>query len=98
MSNISLNSRVVRSSDQVSTDLGGEAVILGLQSGEYFELKAVGARIWDEIGKPKTAGEIVDVLMKNYAVERGQCERDVLALLESLADKWLIEVTDEPAQ
>jgi hypothetical protein len=98
MSKISLTSKVVRSSDQVSTDLGGEAVILGLQSGEYFELKAVGARIWDEIREPKTAGEIVDVLVNDYAVERHQCERDLLALLESLAAERLIEATDEPAR
>jgi len=82
----------------VSTDLGGEAVILGLQSGEYFELKAVGARIWDEIREPKTANALLNVLLNSYAVEREQCERDLLAVLEKLADEGLVEIEDEAAR
>ena len=82
----------------MSTDLGGEAVILGLQSGEYFELKAVGARIWDEIREPKTANALLNVLLNSYAVEREQCERDLLAVLEKLADEGLVEIEDEAAR
>lgn len=98
MSKVSLNSTIVRSRDQVSTDLGGEAVILGLQSGEYFELKAVGARIWDEIREPKTAQEILNVLLNDYAVEHERCEHDLLAILEKLADEGLVEVEDEASR
>ena len=98
MSKISLESRIVRSSDQVSTNLGGEAVILGLRSGEYFELKAVGARIWDEIREPRTVQQILNVLVNDYAVEPDRCKRDLLKVLEALADEGLVEVKDEAAR
>jgi len=92
MSKISLDSTIVRSSDQVSTDLGGEAVILGLRSGEYYELKAVGARIWDLIREPITPRDLLNVLVNDYAVERARCEHDLLAVLENLASEGLVDV------
>lgn len=92
MSTISLESTVVRSADQVSTDLGGEVVILGLQSEEYFSLEGVGARIWEMIQEPRTVQEILDAILNNYAVEPERCERDLLAVLGELADEGLIEI------
>ena len=92
MSTISLESTVVRSADQVSTDLGGEVVILGLQSEEYFSLEGVGARIWEMIQEPRTVQEILDAILNNYAVEPERCERDLLAVLGELADEGLVEI------
>ena len=92
MSTISLESTVVRSADQVSTDLGDEVVILGLQSEEYFSLDGVGPRIWEMIQEPRTVQEILDAILNNYAVEPERCERDLLAVLGELADEGLIEI------
>ncbi len=44
---ISLESVAVASSDQISSDLLGEAVILDLKQGVYHGLDATGARIWN---------------------------------------------------
>lgn len=95
MSKILLNSTIVRSSNQVSTNLGGEKVILCLQSEEYFGLKDVGTRIWDIIQEPKTVKEVLEVLLKEYEVEPERCECDLLALLQELVNEGLIEVKDE---
>lgn len=92
MSIISLASTIVKSQDQVSTNLGNEKVILGLASEEYFSLKDVGARIWEIIQGPKTVQEILDSILNDYAVEPERCERDLLAILQELADEGLIEV------
>lgn len=95
MSKVLLDSTIVRSSDQVSTDLGGEAVILGLRSQEYFGLEDVGVRIWNIIQEPKTVKDILDTLLNDYDVEPKRCERDLLAVLQEMADEGLIEVTNE---
>ena len=92
MSTISLASTIVRSSDQVSTDLGDETVILGLSSDEYFSLQNVGARIWEIIQEPKTVKEILDAILNDYAVESERCERDLLAVLQELAHEGLVEI------
>lgn len=92
MSTISLASVVVRSPDQVSTNLGHETVILGLASEEYYSLKEVGARIWEIIEAPKTVWQILETLLNEYAVEPERCERDLLALLQEMADEGLVEI------
>ena len=92
MSTVLLDSTIVRSSDQVSTDLGGEAVILGIQSQEYFGLEDVGVRIWGIIREPKTVRDILDTLLNDYDVEPKRCESDLLAVLQEMAEEGLIEI------
>jgi hypothetical protein len=92
MSEISLDSIIVRGPNQVSTDLGGEVVVMGLQSEEYFSLEDVGARIWNMIEKPRTVREILDAIVRDYAVERERCERDLLAVLREMENEGLVEV------
>jgi Coenzyme PQQ synthesis protein D (PqqD) len=89
---VSGDSTVVAAKDQVSSDLGGEVAILDLKAGVYYGLDAVGARIWSLIQEPRTVNEIRDILLEEYEVEPERCERDLLVLLQRLADERLIEV------
>ena len=89
---VSGSSTVVAAKDQVSSDLGGEVAILDLKAGVYYGLDAVGARIWSLIQEPRTVNEIRDRLLEEYEVEPERCERDLLVLLQRLADERLIEV------
>jgi hypothetical protein len=81
-------------SEQVSCDLAGEAVILSLKSGQYFGLNEVGARIWNLIQEPKTVSAVLDAVLEEYDVALKQLEPDLLALLEEMANKELIEVEE----
>jgi hypothetical protein len=92
---VSIGSSVVASREQVSSDLGGEIAILDLKGGTYYGLDAVGARIWSLVQEPRTVEEIRDVLVSEYEVEPDRCERDLLALLQRLADEGIVEVGDE---
>jgi hypothetical protein len=91
---ISLNSTVSAVKDQVSCDLGGEAVILSLKNGVYYTLNPVGVRIWNLIREPIRVHEIRDSIMREYNVESKRCEEELLALLQNLANEGLIEVED----
>ncbi len=91
---LSMSTSVVAVKDQVSSDLGGEVAILHLKAGTYYGLDAVGARIWDLIQKPRTVGEVRDVLVSEYEVAPDRCESDLIALLQRLADEGLVEVRD----
>jgi len=98
MATISDRSTVVVMKDQVSCDLSGEAAILNLKSGVYFGLNTVGASIWKLIQEPKKVSEIRDAILKEYDVEPDRCEADLLALLQELLEKKLIEVKNETGQ
>lgn len=94
---VSGRSTVVGAKDQVSCDLAGEAAILNLESGVYYGLDAVGARVWHLLQEPRTVQDIRETLLMEYEVERDRCERDLLALLQELVAAGLIEVRDESA-
>jgi hypothetical protein len=87
-------STVVAVPNQISSSLGEEAVILELTQGVYYGLNSVGARIWELLKEPRTAGEIRDVILDEYDAEPEAVTRDLLGLLTELADRGLIEVRD----
>lgn len=95
---VSRNSTVVATRDQVSSDLKGEVAILDLKAGVYYGLDEVGARIWNLLQEPKIVSEIRNTLLEEYDVEPDRCERDLLALLQRLADEGLVEVEDAPPE
>lgn len=87
--------KIVATKEQVSSDLGEDAVILNLKTGIYHGLDAVGARIWNLVQEPKTVSDILNTLLQEYDVEPERCEREVGVLLQKLADAGLIEVSNE---
>ena len=92
MTTISLQSTVSAVKDQVSCNLGGEAVILSMKNGVYYSLNPVGARIWNLICEPIVVYKIRDTIMREFEVESKRCEDELLALLQDLANEGLIEV------
>ena len=91
---VSRHSTVAATRDQVSSDLGGEVAIMDLKAGTYYGLDAVGARVWELIQEPIGLIEVRDIILEEYEVEPEQCERDMIALLQALADEGLVEVVD----
>ena len=83
---------VVVAKDQISRDLDGEAVILNMKSGIYCGLNEVGARIWQLIQEPKSVKDVLDTLLEQYDIEPDRCEREVLALLQQMGERGLIEI------
>ena len=93
---LSATSRVVVSDDQVSTSVGGEAVILGMHDGVYYGLDAVGARVWSLLAEPRTVGELVSVMTSEFDVEAADVERDLLVLLDDLMKHGLVREAGDP--
>jgi Coenzyme PQQ synthesis protein D (PqqD) len=75
--------------------VGEETVLLDLESGTYFGLNPVGARIWQIMGEGKTFAEISDVILDEYDVTRERIEADLVALADQLAEQKLISVNDD---
>jgi hypothetical protein len=94
-SELSESSTVVVTAEQISSDLGGEAVILNLKSGVYHGLNEMGARIWNMIQQPKVVKEVKQMLLEEYEVEPEVCIGDLLRLLDELRTAGLIEVKNE---
>jgi hypothetical protein len=82
----------VAARDQVTADLADEVVMLDLESGMYYGLDAVGARIWNLIQEPKVVNAVRDILLQEYQVDPDRCERELLAFLREMAVHGLVEV------
>ena len=95
---LSLGSVAVVSSELVSANLDSEVVILGFKSGTYYGLNRVGVFVWELLQEPRKVADIRDAILEEYDVELAQCERELLALLVELADKHLIDISNEPAR
>ncbi|MFM8469519.1 MAG: PqqD family peptide modification chaperone [Limisphaerales bacterium] len=77
---------------QISSAMGAEQAILQLDSGKYFGLNPVGARIWQLIAEPRRVSDILATLLNEYDVPADRCRADLLALLEKLRAANLIVV------
>jgi hypothetical protein len=77
-------------------DLADEAVLLDLESGVYYGLDPVGARIWQLVQAPTTVGAVREAIVAEFDVAPERCERDLLALLRDLARAGLLDVRDGP--
>ena len=92
-STLSLTSTVVVSSQQISCDVADEAVLLSMQTGEYYGLNPVGASIWRLIQQPHTVGGLVAALMDEYeGVTEDECRDEVRSFLEEMIALELVEV------
>jgi hypothetical protein len=94
---LSLHSVVVATAEQVSCALGDESAILNMKNSVYYGMNAVGTRVWNLLGEPKTIVQLRDTLLDEYEVEPTRCERDLLQLLEQLRAEGLIEVRSAAA-
>ena len=92
---ISDDSVVVATTEQLSSSVSGEIVILNLKSGAYYGLNATGSRIWDLIQEPKSVRDIRDILLKEYDVDVDICENALHTLLQELSTSGLVEVRNE---
>lgn len=83
---------VVAARGQVSAELEGEAVILGLDDGIYYGLDGVGAMVWELLREPRGVAELRDAVTAAYDVDPTTAEEDLLGLLRELAERRLVDV------
>jgi hypothetical protein len=78
----------------VYCELDGQDVILNLDNGIYYGLDPVGSFIWNLIQSPKELIEIKDQILVEYDVDDEKCKQDLFELLNDLAAKGLVEISD----
>lgn len=76
-----------------TADLDGEAVMMNMEKGKYYNFNTVGSRIWQLIEKPVSVKEVVDELLKEFDVDEKSCEIAVISFVNRLIEDELIEVS-----
>lgn len=90
---LSMTSAVVASKQQISCAVAEEAVLLSMQTGEYYGLNPVAASIWKLIQEPRTLHDVLDALLDEYAgVTADECKPQLFSFLSELIALELVEV------
>lgn len=93
MSTITEQSVVARTDSLAVTELDGEAVVLDIESGQYFGLNGVGARVFTMTEEPIAVATVIEHIASNYGVSSEQVQTDVLRFLERMQEHGLIELS-----
>ncbi|CAM3268701.1 lasso peptide biosynthesis PqqD family chaperone [Paenibacillus lupini] len=82
--------RIVQAEGYLVSDMGGDKVMMSIQSGKYYNLGQSGGAIWEHLAVPTTLKEIVYKLCEEYEIDREVCTSQVEAFLQKLAEQGLI--------
>ena len=74
--------------------IDGEAVIINLESGNYYSLQDVGSFIWSLVEKGASASEVHNRIVQTYEGEAQEIDRGVQELLAQLQQENLIVEVD----
>lgn len=75
-----------------TTDLEGEAVMMDIDKGKYYNFNSVGSRIWELIEKPIPVKEITAELLKEFDIDEKKCEASVINFINRLNENELITI------
>ncbi len=89
---ITLETRITIPEQVMYRDLDGEAVILELESGQYFGLDEVGSTMWQRLEEHTQVGAALRALVTEYEVSEEELERDLLEFVGRLAEFKLVEL------
>ncbi len=93
MPQISLGSRATKDTSQViDRVVDDEALLIHLQSGNYFSLNDVGTRIWEHLDGVQTIADVAEALALEYDVSLEQAQADTLQLVDALVQENLAVV------
>jgi Coenzyme PQQ synthesis protein D (PqqD) len=90
---LTLDSTIVVSQENLSSQLADEVVILNLANSTYYGLDPIGTRIWELIQTPQTVAKVLEHLLEDYDVEKSECERTLFDLLEDFRKHDLITLS-----
>jgi hypothetical protein len=74
----------------VTREVGGEMMLVDLESGTYFGLNDVGGRLWQLLDDGESLGRACEQLLEEFDVDSGQLHSDVGTLIDELLARKLL--------
>ncbi|HBY01513.1 MAG TPA: lasso peptide biosynthesis PqqD family chaperone [Rikenellaceae bacterium] len=85
---------ITQTKNILSSNIDGETIILSVIHSKYFCMDSIATDIWSFMIEPISIEDVVNKLIKDYNIDASHCTVEVLAFLEILLEKNLIEVVD----
>ena len=84
--------KLQRSPQATHQTVGEEAILINLNTGEYFSLNDTGTMFWELIDGQRTIADCARLIAKAYEVEPEVVEDDLIELATELHNEGLIIV------
>ena len=94
---ITVESTIVVAPGLTAAHLGDEAVLLDTNSGRYYGLNELGARIFELAKSTSAVRDIMATLLREYKVEEERLKDDLIAFLQVMEERGLIQVSNGKA-
>ena len=75
----------------LSTEVDGEMVLIGLETGRYFGLDAVGTAIWKRIERPCRLAALCEGLTEDFSGDPALIAAETKAFLVQLIERDLAQ-------
>lgn len=85
---------VTVSEDVLTAHLADEAVLLDMETKNYYRLNATAAEVWKGLEKGLDRQAILDGLLSRYEVDEPTAAAEVDALLAALGERRLVRAPD----
>ncbi len=88
-----LEARVSPPAGVLMRELGGEAILLNLDSESYYGLDEVSTRMWTALTTSGSIQAACGTLLAEYEVQPEKLRRDILDFTKELEELGLVEVS-----
>lgn len=82
---------IARSGEALSTEVDGEAVLIGIESGRYYGLDAIGTTIWNRIEQPCSFDALCAGLVEEFEGDPAVIEEETRAFVDLLVARGLAQ-------
>ncbi len=80
---ITENSLITKSDELLMSVIDNEAVILGIENGNYIGLNEIGTEIWLKLTQPIKVSNLINILARLYDEEEAIIKEQVMEFLNS---------------
>ncbi|HZD11212.1 MAG TPA: PqqD family peptide modification chaperone [Candidatus Binatia bacterium] len=97
MTELTAETRFVRSNDFVTAKVDDTLVMMSLEQGAYYGLDDIGTHIWEQLREPVSVTSLCDDFCARFDVQRAQCQTDVLAFMQELLSEGMVQIVADDA-
>lgn len=92
MYDLTLRSRLTRNPNLVAVDMDGDTVMMCIETGQYFGVAGVAARVWDLLENSMSLDELVRIIQAEYEVDEATCQADLMVFVRSMAIQGVVRL------
>lgn len=90
---LSLNARISKRQDQLTSEIDGRIVLLDSDSGKYFAFDDISTDIWSRLDAQPLLSDLCRTLAIDYDADLETIQADVSKLLNMLLANNLIKIS-----